>query len=305
MSASMNGGGALSLPESLSVPAPQSDDFLPSERMMQFCSMIAQSNMVPKDFRGRPGDVMIAVQMGMEVGLKPMQALQSIAVINGRPALWGDGALAVVRARPDCDDIVETVSGESEARVATCTITRRGRTPVVRTFSVADAKKAGLFGKEGPWRNYPDRMLQMRARGFALRDAFPDALKGFAIAEEAMDIPVDAIAAPTHDAAPATRTEQVKESLRARVVDVAPVPRETEQSVEPAQPSASAEEELSRIKARDLRNAIAKAWQHVAPEKRAEILKQQFGRNQLVELNVVQLEDFLARTPELLPMEMA
>jgi hypothetical protein len=59
----------------------------------------------------------------------------------------------------------------------------------VGRFSVADAKRAGLWGKSGPWTQYPRRMLQLRARGFALRDAFPDVLKGLVTAEEAQDYP--------------------------------------------------------------------------------------------------------------------
>jgi hypothetical protein len=69
-------------------------------------------------------------------------------------------------------------------------IKRRDRSAVVRTFSEADAKKAGLWGKSGPWAQYPARMLQMRARGWALRDAFPDALKGLGIREEVQDYQV-------------------------------------------------------------------------------------------------------------------
>jgi hypothetical protein len=56
-------------------------------------------------------------------------------------------------------------------------------------FSVTDAKKAQLWGKGGPWSQYARRMLQMRARGFALRDAFPDVLRGLITAEEAQDYP--------------------------------------------------------------------------------------------------------------------
>jgi hypothetical protein len=52
-----------------------------------------------------------------------------------------------------------------------------------------DAKAAGLQGKQGPWTQYPKRMRQMRARAFALRDVFPDVLRGLPVAEEVMDIP--------------------------------------------------------------------------------------------------------------------
>jgi hypothetical protein len=60
------------------------------------------------------------------------------------------------------------------------------------TFSVDDAKRAKLWGKQGPWSQYPKRMLAMRARGFAIRDAFPDAMKGMITAEEAQDYPTKA-----------------------------------------------------------------------------------------------------------------
>jgi hypothetical protein len=78
-----------------------------------------------------------------------------------------------------------------EGDTAICVAKRRGRKPVTAKFSVDDAKRAGLWGKQGPWTQYPKRMLQMRARGFALRDAFPDVLKGLITSEEAMDFPVD------------------------------------------------------------------------------------------------------------------
>lgn len=156
---------------------------------MKLAEVMAGSDMVPRDYKGKAGNVLIAVQMGAELGLQPMQAIQNIAVINGRPALWGDAALAVVSAHPECDDVVEKLDGTGEAMSATCTISRRDREPVSRTFSVADAKRANLWGKEGPWKTYPQRMLQMRARSWAMRDAFADALRGIGVVEEVRDIP--------------------------------------------------------------------------------------------------------------------
>lgn len=152
---------------------------------MEYAKMISDTDMVPKDFKGKPGNVLVAVQMGAELGLPPTQALQNIAVINGRPSLWGDAVLALVTASSECEDIIEDDDGHQ----ATCTIKRRGKSDVVRTFSAEDAQKAGLAGKQGPWTQYPKRMRQMRARSFAVRDAFPHLLKGIAVAEEVMDIP--------------------------------------------------------------------------------------------------------------------
>jgi hypothetical protein len=152
--------------------------------------MVAKSDFAPKDFRGKPESCMLAIQHGSEIGLSPMQSLQNIACINGRPAIWGDAALAVAMASAVCESVTEAIDGEGDNMVATCSAKRRGyERPTVVRFSVADAKKAGLWGKSGPWTQYPRRMLQLRARGFALRDAFPDVLKGLVTAEEAQDYP--------------------------------------------------------------------------------------------------------------------
>ena len=162
---------------------------------MKFGEMVANSDFAPKDFRGKPASCVLAIQAGAEIGLSPMQALQSIAVVNGRPSIFGDAALAVVKASPVCEYVTEAVDGDGEQMVATCTAKRRGYpTPTVVRFTVADAKKAGWWGKSGPWTQYPKRMLQMRARGFALRDAFPDALRGMVTAEEAQDYPTPVVA---------------------------------------------------------------------------------------------------------------
>lgn len=159
------------------------------QEAMRFSDILASSTMVPRDFQGKPGNVLVAIQWGREVGLGPLQALQNIAIINGRPSIWGDAAIALVRGHPDCQSVQEGVEGDGEARYGWCEVTRRGEQPQRRTFSIADAKRAGLWGKSGPWTQYPDRMLQVRARGFAIRDVFPDALRGVLTREEAEDTP--------------------------------------------------------------------------------------------------------------------
>jgi len=156
---------------------------------MDFAKEMAKSDMIPKDYIGKPGNILVAMQWGMEIGLKPMQALQGIAVINGRASVWGDTALALVKASPLCEYVEET---ESDATKGVCRVKRRGEPEHVQVFTVDDAKRAGLWGKVGPWTLYPARMLIMRARSWALRDKFTDVLRGLAITEEIRDIePVD------------------------------------------------------------------------------------------------------------------
>lgn len=150
---------------------------------MEFAKIIASSDMVPKDYVNKPGNVLVAVQTGAELGLKPMQSLQGIAVINGRPAVWGDAMWALIVGHPDFDGFRD----ENTDTQSTIWLKRRNQGEIMRSFSLDDAKKAGLMGKQGPWTTAPKRMMQMRARAFAARDLFPDALKGIKSVEEVRD----------------------------------------------------------------------------------------------------------------------
>ena len=156
----------------------------------QFSRLIAASKFAPKGMED-PETISVAIMHGFEVGLTPMMALQSIAVINGRPSVWGDGALALIVSSPYFEDIEETFEGTygQDDFTAICIVKRKGRPKPVRSeFSWAEAKEAKLLDKQGPWKEYRRRMFKMRARAFALRDAFPDVLRGLAIAEEMNDI---------------------------------------------------------------------------------------------------------------------
>lgn len=155
------------------------------EDAYRLARVFSATKMVPKDYQDKPEDCCVAILQGLELGLSPIAALQSIAVINGRPCLWGDGMIAVVRA----SGLMEWIKETDDGSVATCTVKRRGEPePVTRTFSQEDAKRAGLAGKSGPWTQYPQRMRPARARSWALRDVFADVLKGIQSAEEQNDV---------------------------------------------------------------------------------------------------------------------
>lgn len=174
--------------------------------LRDFCKVLASTEMVPKAYKGKPDDILVAMLHGQEVGLPHLQALQSIATVNGIPSVYGDAGLAMVRASGKLEDFDEwiEVDGQRQAGssfpimkwaeegkmiVAHCLALRSGaKRPRITTYSVDDAKRAGLWGKIGPWTAVPQRMLMFRARGWNLRDEFGDVLKGLAIYEEARDI---------------------------------------------------------------------------------------------------------------------
>ena len=158
----------------------------------KFAEMVSRSAFCPRDYKGKPGDVLIAMQYGAELGVSPMQAIQGVSVINGRPSVWGDLLLAICRAAPSCEWIHEPDLAEiGETGVAWCEAKRHGEPARKVSFSKDDARKAKLLGKAGPWQQYESRMLLMRARGFCLRDTFADVLHGMISREEALDIPTE------------------------------------------------------------------------------------------------------------------
>jgi len=173
--------------------------------LREFCGILAGTEMVPKAYINKPDNILVAMLHGQEVGLPHLQALQSIAVINGIPSIYGDAALSLVRASGLLEDFDEWIevdgqrqegpfpimafAKEERSIVALTMSKRKGMSrPRVTSFSVDDAGRAGLWGKTGPWSTVPQRMLMWRARSWNLRDNFGDVLKGLAIYEEAQDI---------------------------------------------------------------------------------------------------------------------
>jgi hypothetical protein len=160
------------------------------EDAFRFANAIVASGFAPRGME-KPEAVLVAIQLGAELGLTPMAALQNTAVINGRPAIYGDAALALVRASGLLESFSEEEVGEAgkDSFGIRVTATRRDGSKGCETFTIGDAKAAKLWGKAGPWTDYPRRMLKFRARGFVLRDVFGDVLKGLRTAEEVRDYP--------------------------------------------------------------------------------------------------------------------
>lgn len=173
------------------------------EEVFRVAQAVVGAGLAPSSYDNNPQKIVIGIMKGAEVGLPPITALSTIAIINNRPCLWGDGAMALVSASGKLKNAKEYFEGQEsdDSWTAVCELQRDGQDdPIVRRFSVADAKRAHLWQnpKRSPWMQYPQRMLQMRARSWAMRDGFADFLCGLSIAEEAQDIPQ---AAPPTDLA--------------------------------------------------------------------------------------------------------
>jgi hypothetical protein len=155
------------------------------EEVFRLATAISKSGMAPRDM-ATPEKLTVAILHGLEIGIPPMMAINKIAVVNGRPTLWGDAIPAILLSRGF--KLREEFETGPAGRSAICTVIRPNGDAIERTFSEADAKTAGLWGKQGPWKQYPDRMLQMRARGLAARDGAADVLSGLYLEHEMQDV---------------------------------------------------------------------------------------------------------------------
>jgi hypothetical protein len=190
--------------------------------MWGFAQCVHRAGMAPKSLT-KPEQVLVALQMGAELGLPPMQSLANIAVVNGRPTLWGDLLVALVRRHAECEYISESWEGKDETRKCVCKAKRRNQPEITREFGYREAKTAGLLSKD-TYRNYPDRMFQCRARAWAIRDLFADLLAGVQVAEEAQDehyIDTAKPAITSGDTAPLSSLDAAAELLEADENNVA------------------------------------------------------------------------------------
>lgn len=148
--------------------------------------LILKSGMAPRGFK-TPAQVLVAISYGRELGFKPVQSLSMIAVVEGKPALHSDGIPALVFRSGLLESMeIEEGGDNDDFSDAYCLVTvkRKGvGGHFFGQFCAADAKRAGLWGKDN-WKKYPRRMLLNRARTFALRDGFPDVLLGAVTADE-------------------------------------------------------------------------------------------------------------------------
>lgn len=161
------------------------------EEQWRIATAYSSSGLMPRGL-DTPQKVLVAMQLCRELQLPAVSSIGKVMVLNGTPSIFGDLPLALVRRSGLLESIKETWLKGSDGSItgARCTVHRKGEgDPVEREFTVADAKVAGLWGKTGqsgkpsPWVLYPTRMLQMRARSWALKDTFADVLGGVSIAE--------------------------------------------------------------------------------------------------------------------------
>jgi hypothetical protein len=154
----------------------RNDPYQPSnmQEAEQLSIRLAQSALLPDGLRGKPGDVLVTLITGHELGLSPMQAIRGLHVVKGRAVMSADLAVALTKRHPSCR-YFRVVSSDDKA--ATYETLREGDPePTRMTFTAEQAKQAGLGGDN--WRKYPAAMLRARCSLALARAVFSDIMLG-------------------------------------------------------------------------------------------------------------------------------
>lgn len=148
-------------------------------------AILRNGGMLPKGCDEREAFARMAV--GVEMGMRPMQALNGIAMINGKPSLHTDSIPSIVAASGLLEDQDHKFTGEGDKLECSYWCKKKGLPTIQHwEYSVADAKAAGLLSRDS-WRNHLRKMLFNRARTYCLRNTFPEVLGNMYDSDEASE----------------------------------------------------------------------------------------------------------------------
>ena len=194
------------------------------DQAQSLAKTLAQSSLLPSDLRNKPADVLVQIITGHELGLGSMQSIRSIHIIQGKPTMSAELMVALVKRSPEC---VRFRLVESSPTVATYETERRNEGPTRISFTMEEAKTAGLVKDGSGWKKYPAAMLRARAASALCRAVYPDLLLGIYEESEADDLRVNYRASQVEQAAAAYReqTERASEQvIEGEIVPFDPAP---------------------------------------------------------------------------------
>ena len=154
-------------------------ELVPLADRMEYAKALAPSDLLPKQYRGNPANVLIAIEYGRALGLEPMAAIQGVHIVEGKPTASAQLIGALVRNAGHR----LRVQGDDTGAVAVIVRADDPEFEFRAEWTMDRAKTAGLAGKS-VWRQYPAAMLKARAITEVARDACPEILSGVAYTAE-------------------------------------------------------------------------------------------------------------------------
>jgi hypothetical protein len=228
---------ALAVPE----PAPPQRALSPAEswqglmldQKLHYATILADSTIIPDDYRKRPANILIACSKGAALGLSPEDSLYAIHVIKGRPSLSAEAMRARVQA------MGHKLTIESSVTSATVTLERTdGHPGGSKTYTTEMAHQAGLdkpskTGVPSKWTLDPEPMCIARASSRVLKAHAADLVSGITFAEDVIDEPMIEIGG-------GSPVEALQATTEAVAAIEAPAPEPVKKASKPAEPPQAA-----------------------------------------------------------------
>lgn len=147
---------------------------------VEYAKLLSASDLLPAAYKGKPANILLAIEYGKTLGITPMAAIQGINVIQGKPTASAGLISALVRKAGHKLRIT------SDSTKAICEIIRKDDPEFIfiAVWDMERAKAAGLLDKGGSWKTYPEAMMKARAITECARDACPEVLSGVAYTAE-------------------------------------------------------------------------------------------------------------------------
>jgi len=203
------------------IPTPTTSTDL--EMTWKLSQRVANTPFVPKGLQGKPESVLACILYGSELGLGPMQSLNSIHVIEGRTAMSPELMRAMVARHGHRIDVIENSNTACEVKGVRADT---GSTASVR-WTMEDARMAGLAGKNN-WKTYPRAMLLARATSELCRIVFPDIIAGLSYTPEEV-ASIEGV--EYEEVEPAPLPIEEVEIVDAEIVEPEPMPKETRKKI--------------------------------------------------------------------------
>ena len=162
-------------------------------KLFKIASVISKTQLVPDNYRNRPEDCTIAIDIANRNGMSPLSVMQNLYVVKGKPTWSGQACIAMLKASPEFGHVKPVMVGERNTDGWGCYFEAidkyDGKIINGSLITIKMAKDEGWYSKAGSkWQTMPEQMLQYRAAAFFARIYMPNALMGYKVEGEAEDI---------------------------------------------------------------------------------------------------------------------
>lgn len=164
-------------------------------------NVMSKTQLVPDNYRNKPEDCTIAIDIANRNGMSPLSVMQNLYVVKGKPTWSGQACIAMIRASKEYEHVKPVMVGERNTDGWGCYFKAidksDGEVAKGTLVTIQMAKDEGWYSKPGSkWQTMPEQMLQYRAAAFFARIYMPNALMGFSVEGEAEDISPVPVQAP-------------------------------------------------------------------------------------------------------------